>query len=97
VICARYGFRTIFATGGVASGLDIAKAVALGATAGGVARKALQALEQGGRSGALSFFEQLELELRTAMLLSGSASLRDLRRAPRILRRELADWQNVDG
>jgi isopentenyl-diphosphate delta-isomerase len=91
-LCAPHGFRAIFATGGLASGLDIAKAIALGATAGGIARKALQALESGGREGAERFFEQVETELRAAMLLTGSRNLRELARAPKLVTGELAEW-----
>jgi isopentenyl-diphosphate delta-isomerase len=91
-LCAPYGFRGIFATGGISSGLDIAKAIALGASAGGIARKALQALETGGPEGARAFFERIETELRAAMLLTGSRNLAALGRAPRLLGSELAEW-----
>jgi isopentenyl-diphosphate Delta-isomerase len=91
-LCASHGFRTIFATGGMGSGLDLAKAIALGATAGGVARKALQALESGGPAGARTFFERAETELKAAMLLTGSRDLRALSKAPRLIRGELAEW-----
>lgn len=91
-LVASQGFKTIFATGGVASGLDIAKAITLGASAGGIARPVLKALEQGGPAGARRFLEQVETELRTAMLLTGSKDLAALRAAPRILQGELSNW-----
>jgi isopentenyl-diphosphate delta-isomerase len=94
-LCAPHGFRTIFATGGVSSGLDIAKAIALGATAGGIARKALQALEAGGKDGAIAFFDRVEAELRAAMLLTGSHNLAALARAPRLISGELAEWMRL--
>jgi isopentenyl-diphosphate delta-isomerase len=97
VFSSAAGFRTVFATGGVQSGLDVAKAIALGATVGGMARPALQALERGGREGALAFFEQAEAEVRTALLLTGSRTLDDLRRAPRIVVGELAEWLRQGG
>jgi isopentenyl-diphosphate delta-isomerase len=90
--CARQGFETIFATGGVKSGLDVAKALALGASVGGIARRALQALEHGGRDGAVAFFEQIEGELRTALLLTGAKDARELSRKPRVVTGELAEW-----
>jgi isopentenyl-diphosphate delta-isomerase len=86
------GFETVFATGGMQSGLDIAKAIALGASAGGIARNALRALESGGREGALELFSTVETELRMAMLLTGSQDLAALRRAPRVVTGELKDW-----
>jgi isopentenyl-diphosphate delta-isomerase len=95
-LVAKSGFRTIFATGGIMNGLDVAKAIALGASAAGMARPALQAFERGGREGAIQFFEQTEQELRTAMLLTGSRTLADLARAPRIVVGELSEWIRQD-
>ncbi len=95
-LCAPHGFRTIFATGGIGSGLDIAKAIALGASAGGIARKALQALESGGQQGARAFFDRIEAELRAAMLLTGSRNLAALAKAPRLIRGELAEWLRLE-
>ena len=88
----RHGFETVFATGGIQTGLDIARAVALGASAGGIARAALQALEKDGPSGARRFFDGVEAELRSALLLTGSPDLTALRQAPRVLVGELKDW-----
>jgi isopentenyl-diphosphate delta-isomerase len=89
---AKHGFETVFATGGIQSGLEVAKAVALGATAGGIARPALQALEQGGREGALRYLEGVEIELKMAMLLAGAGSLSALPNVPRLVLGELRDW-----
>jgi isopentenyl-diphosphate Delta-isomerase len=91
-LLAPLGFRTIIATGGIKSGLDVAKAIALGASAAGVARPLLQALHQGGRPQALAYVDALERELRAAMLLTGSRDLRALGRAPRVVVGELALW-----
>ena len=86
------GFETIIATGGVATGLEIAKAIALGATAAGIARPVLKAFHGGGRAGALAFLDFVEAELRVAMLLTGSANLDALRRTPRVITGELLRW-----
>ncbi|HEX2672799.1 MAG TPA: type 2 isopentenyl-diphosphate Delta-isomerase [Polyangiaceae bacterium] len=88
----RHDFQTVFATGGLHTGLDIARAIALGASAGGIARAALQALEKDGPSGARRFFDGVEAELRATLLLTGSADLAALRQAPRVLVGELKDW-----
>jgi isopentenyl-diphosphate delta-isomerase len=92
VFSARAGFETIFATGGVSTGLQVAQAIALGASAAGIARASLQALENGGRDAALAFFDRVEAELRTAMLLVGARNLSELARAPRLLVGELPLW-----
>lgn len=90
------GFDTVIATGGIKSGMDVAKAVALGASAAGIARPVLQALTQGGREGALAFLDGVLAELRAVMLLTGSADVTALRRAPRIVSGELRLWLDVD-
>ncbi len=89
---APLGFETIIATGGVATGLDVARAIALGASAAGIARPALKALVAGGRAGAVAFLEGIEAELRAVMLLTRSADLKALARAPRVLGSELRAW-----
>jgi len=68
-------FETIIATGGIQSGLDAAKAIALGAHAAGIARPVLQALVAGGRDGAVRFLENVEAEIRAVMLLVGAGSI----------------------
>lgn len=95
--CAPHGFETIIATGGIASGLDIAKAVALGASVGGIARHVLQALDAGGRAGALAYLDRLETEFATAMLLTGSPTVASLREVPRVIGPELDRWLNPRG
>jgi isopentenyl-diphosphate delta-isomerase len=91
-LVAEHGFDTVFATGGISGGLDIAKAIALGASAGGIARTALQAFESGGRDAADELLTRVETELRMAMLLVGAADLAALRRAPRVVVGELQEW-----
>ncbi len=86
------GFDTLIATGGISTGLEVAKAIALGATAAGIARPVLQALTSGGRAAAERFLDGVETELRAAMLLVGAGTLAALRSAPRIVLGELAAW-----
>jgi isopentenyl-diphosphate delta-isomerase len=91
-LLAPLKFDTLVATGGVATGLDVARAIALGASAAGIARPVLRALASGGRAGALAFLDGVEAELRAVMLLTGSRDLAALRRAPRVVTGELAQW-----
>ncbi|MEI8254275.1 MAG: type 2 isopentenyl-diphosphate Delta-isomerase [Deltaproteobacteria bacterium] len=92
VACTARSFETVIATGGVASGTDVARALALGATAAGIARPALKALREGGREGVDRFFDDIERELRAVMLLTASRDIASLRAAPRIVTGELRDW-----
>lgn len=89
---APLGFETIIATGGVANGVDVARALALGASAAGIARPVLKALTAGGRAGATAFLDGVLTELRAVMLLTGSRDVAALRKAPRLLGSELKAW-----
>jgi isopentenyl-diphosphate delta-isomerase len=81
----------VIATGGVRSGLDAAKAIALGATAVGVARPALAAALQGDDALA-RWLEQFVDELRVALFLTGSPSLAALRQQPHIVLGPTRHW-----
>lgn len=81
----------VCATGGVATGLDAAKAIALGATCVGVARPLLQARERGIEALDRAITE-LIAELRTAMVLTGCANVAALRAAPLVLGEPLRRW-----
>jgi isopentenyl-diphosphate delta-isomerase len=91
-LMARFDFKTIFSTGGMANGVDIAKALALGASAGGIARPVLQALDSGGRDGAIAWLNGVETEIRTTMLLCGAATTAAMREVPRVIVGELKEW-----
>ena len=86
-------FDQVIATGGIKNGLEVAKALSLGATLAGIARPVLQALDQGGVDGALTFLKSVESDLRTAMLLTGTANLRALQDVPKHLGAELESWR----
>lgn len=96
IAMAAFDFRTVIATGGIATGLDAARALALGAHAVGVARPVLQALDRGGRPGAMEYLAQVERELRTVMLLIGARDVAATRRAPKLVTGELARWAELD-
>jgi len=87
-------FRTVIATGGLKSGLDAARAIALGARLAGFARPVLQELDRGGVEGALTFLSQIERDLKMAMMLTGSKNLAALGRARRLLGPKLRAWSN---
>ena len=81
----------VVATGGVRSGLDAAKALALGATAVGVGRPLLQrALE--GDAAVDEWIVQFALELRTATFLCGVGRARDLATRPPVVTGATREW-----
>lgn len=83
---------TPIATGGIRSGLDVARAIALGARVAGIARPMLQALRTGGRTAAEGYVDRVIAELRTVMLLCGARTIAELQAAPKIIRGELREW-----
>ncbi len=89
--CAAAGLEVI-ASGGIRTGLDICRAIALGATAGGMAAPVLRAQRAGGEAGARALLEHLIGSIRSVTLLSGATAPLELRTAPRHLGRELASW-----
>jgi isopentenyl-diphosphate delta-isomerase len=95
-LLAPLGFETLVATGGMSTGLDVARSIALGASAAGIARPVLKALLSGegaaGRAAAVGLLDAAESELRAVMLLTGSRTLAALRRAPRVISGELRLW-----
>ncbi len=95
VQCDGLGLDLI-ATGGVSTGLDALRALALGASVCGIARPVLVAWNQGARKGAEAYLRRVIAELRTGMLLTGSRDLEALRRQPLVLGSDLARWVPVD-
>ena len=82
---AAYPDAMIFASGGIASGVDAAKAIALGAQLVGVAGPFLRAAAAG-VDVALDLAQEYIETLRIVMFAIGARSLADLRDSPRLLR-----------
>ncbi|MGH2368162.1 MAG: type 2 isopentenyl-diphosphate Delta-isomerase [Chloroflexota bacterium] len=82
----------IIATGGIRTGLDAAKALALGARLVGVARPLLQASLSGGDAAVDAWIEHFLAELRAAIFLTGSRTTGDLRSRPRVILGETREW-----
>jgi isopentenyl-diphosphate delta-isomerase len=82
----------LIASGGIRTGLDVAKAVALGAHVAGMALPVFRAYREGGSRGAGDLVAQLTAGLRTAMVLTGSRDLGALRQVPVVIGSRLRDW-----
>lgn len=90
--CSTAGMETIIATGGISNGIEVAKAIAMGASAAGLARPILKAFHAEGRAGALHLLRCVERELRMVMLLTASFNVKALRRVERKIVGPLKDW-----
>lgn len=84
----------VIASGGLRSGLDAAKALALGADAAGFAAPFLHAARKGVKAVA-ELVEGIEAELRTACFLTGTNSPARLADAHRVITGEVREW--LDG
>ena len=67
----------VFASGGLSTGVEAAKAIALGATLCGYARRILPAANKSADA-VIEVFQQLDLELRIAMFGIGAKNLQEL-------------------
>jgi isopentenyl-diphosphate delta-isomerase len=83
VLYARKGAPNlkIIASGGLRDGIDIAKSIALGATAGGLAGPFLKAADQSAET-VDQLIRELTAQIRIAMLCSGARNLTELSRTP---------------
>jgi isopentenyl-diphosphate delta-isomerase len=75
----------VIASGGLRSGLDIARTLALGAKAAGMAAPILRAQRQGGLPAAVDALEQLRKTLISICVLCGSKSPSELASVPKFI------------
>jgi isopentenyl-diphosphate delta-isomerase len=86
----------ITATGGVRSGLDAARALALGASLVGMGFPFLKAAAES-EDAVRAFLDQFLAELRVAMQLTGAASLDALRQVPVVVTGATREWVELRG
>lgn len=92
IVYARRRGLNVIGSGGLRTGLDAARAIALGASLAGMALPWLKAAYNEGYEAALEFGQTTIEALRVACLLTGSADLAALRKAPRVLGPNLRRW-----
>jgi isopentenyl-diphosphate delta-isomerase len=81
----------VIATGGIRSGLDCARAIALGASAAGAAAPMLRPAMKSAKA-VTEEIEMLKAELRAAMFLTGSADIAALAQARTVITGRCAQW-----
>jgi len=86
----------VISSGGIRSGLDAAKALALGADAVGIALPLLKEAYIGHRS-VINKINKFNEELRVAMFLVGSSNIAELRKSDLIIKGETKEWLNERG
>lgn len=86
----------LIATGGVRNGLDMARALALGATLAGMGFPFLKAASQSYEA-VCELLETVVAELKVAMQLSGAATIGQLQQADLVVTGETRNWLAVRG
>lgn len=86
----------VIASGGVRSGIDVAKAIVLGASLAGMAQPILDPAFHGAANVERKLSSIIE-ELRTAMFLVGADSISKLAKAPAIVTGKMAEWLTMRG
>ncbi len=87
----------IIASGGIRNGLDIAKAIALGAEGIGIALPLLAPAFSGDVETVKSIIDLLVKELKCAMFLTGARAIKDLKNVPCIISGKSANWLTLRG
>jgi len=82
--------RGILASGGIRTGMDVVKSIALGAEAAGLALPFIRAVAAHGVDGGIAYGNELTDVLRAVMTLTGSRTVEDLRKAPLLIRETLS-------
>ncbi|CAM3880289.1 type 2 isopentenyl-diphosphate Delta-isomerase [Mesobacillus zeae] len=88
---------TVMASGGIHNSLDIAKSIALGAGAAGLAGQCLRILLDRGTEALIEELEILKTELAVIMTALGAANIKDLHKTPLIISGRTHHWLNQRG
>ncbi|MHA2203131.1 MAG: type 2 isopentenyl-diphosphate Delta-isomerase [Candidatus Hodarchaeales archaeon] len=97
-ILAKQNFDgTIIGSGGVRSGLDVAKLIALGADAAGIAIPFLFAVQKHSTEAVVQKIKEIAYQIRLACFLTGSQNILDLRKAPLVITGKTAELMRIYG
>ena len=96
IIEAKVARLPLISTGGVRTGLDMARALALGATLAGIGFPFLQAASQS-YDAVCELLETIVTELKVAMQLSGAASIEQLQQTDLVVTGETRNWLSMRG
>ncbi len=82
----------IVASGGIRSGLDIARVLSLGAGIAGVAGPLVRCYYGEGEESIIKYLSALEKQLRQVMLMQGAKDIYQLRKRPLVILGETGQW-----
>ena len=96
IIEAKLAHIPLISTGGVRTGLDMARALAIGATLVGIGFPFLKAASQS-YDAVCELLETIIAELKVAMQLSGAANIEQLQQADIVVTGETRNWLSMRG
>ena len=96
IIEAKLAHIPLISTGGVRTGLDMARALAIGATLVGIGFPFLKAASQS-YDAVCELLETIIAELKVAMQLSGAANIEQLQQADIVVTGETRNWLTMRG
>jgi isopentenyl-diphosphate delta-isomerase len=88
---------SIIATGGIRHGLDVVKALVMGASAVGMAGMLLKHWSSDGAEGVVDYIEQLHEQITILMTALGADKTNQLKTLPFIVSGETAQWSTLRG
>ncbi len=92
IVEAKASSLPLIASGGVRTGLDAAKALALGASLVGIARPLLSQVLTRGYDGAIEYLEGFFEEFSVAMFLAGASTINELQQKRLLITGKTKDW-----
>jgi isopentenyl-diphosphate delta-isomerase len=84
--------KKIIASGGIRSGLDIAKSLCLGADMSGMALPVLKAQQKKGANGVREYLEKIITETRISLFLSGAKNISEMQKQHYAVTGRLKEW-----
>jgi isopentenyl-diphosphate delta-isomerase len=85
----------VLSSGGIKTGMDVARSVALGARAVGIAGEALRAYLRGGESAVDELIAHIVRTLRAVSVMTRSRNMEELARTPKLLGPRLSAWEKA--
>ncbi|MDQ0928226.1 isopentenyl-diphosphate delta-isomerase [Bacillus atrophaeus] len=96
-ITSQFHDKAVIASGGLQHALDVAKAIALGASFAGMAGYFLKALTAKGEDGLIDEIRELLQELKVIMTVLGVKTIPELQQAPLVIQGDTHHWLKERG
>jgi len=97
VLDVTKGKGEVIASGGLNNAFNIAKSLALGASAVGMAGLPLSIIQKKGKNEFMNWIRDLTLSLKQIMAMVGASSMKELKETPVVIRGKTAEWLDKRG